>query len=354
MKKGYARKRWRWLPLLLLMLVGIGLLDRLDPLPLQEVQPARVVVAEDGTPLWRFADKQGIWRYPVTLEEVSPEYIQALLTYEDRWFWHHPGINPIAIVRAIGQNLLHHGIVSGGSTLTMQVARLIDPQPRTLRGKVVQAWRALQLEWHLSKRDILTLYLNRAPFGGTVEGIGAASWMWLGKPPSQLTKGEAALLAVLPQAPSRLRPDRWPQRAEAARNKVLDRLAEYQVWSAQDVAEIKQEAVWLPPRQVPQMAPLLARRLLSLSPDNKIRSTIDVSLQRELESLASSLKNQLPPRTSLALLVVDHRSMKVRGYVGSVSFNDDSRFGHVDMISSVRSPGSVLKPLFTAWRWMRG
>lgn len=345
MKKGNALKRWRWLPLfLLLLLAGVWLLDRLDPLPLREVQPARVVVAEDGTPLWRFADKQGVWRYPVTLEEVSPDYIQALLTYEDRWFWHHPGINPMAIVRAIGQNLLHHGIVSGGSTLTMQVARLIDPQPRTLSGKMIQAWRALQLEWHLSKRDILTLYLNRAPYGGTVEGIGAASWMWLGKPPSQLTKGEAALLAVLPQAPSRLRPDRWPQRAEAARNKVLDRLAEYQVWSAQDVADIKQEAVWLPPRQTPQMAPLLARRLLALSPDNKITSTIDVSLQRELESLASSLKNQLPPRTSLALLVVDHSNMKVRGYVGSVSFNDDSRFGHVDMISSVRSPGSVLKP----------
>lgn len=345
MKKGHVLKRWRWLPLFLLLLSGsVWLLDRLDPLPLREVQPARVVVAEDGTPLWRFADKQGVWRYPVTLEEVSPDYIQALLTYEDRWFWHHPGINPMAIVRAIGQNLLHHGIVSGGSTLTMQVARLIDPQPRTLSGKMIQAWRGLQLEWHLSKRDILTLYLNRAPFGGTVEGIGAASWMWLGKPPSQLTKGEAALLAVLPQAPSRLRPDRWPQRAEAARNKVLDRLAEYQVWSAQDVADIKQEAVWLPPRQTPQIAPLLAHRLLSLSPDNKITSTLDVSLQRELESLASSLKNQLPPRTSLALLVVDHSNMKVRGYVGSVSFNDDSRFGHVDMISSVRSPGSVLKP----------
>ncbi|ORM62955.1 penicillin-binding protein 1C [Pantoea rodasii] len=345
MKIRNALKRWRWLPLFLLLLfTGLWSLDRLDPLPLREVQPARVVVAEDGTPLWRFADKQGIWRYPVTLEDVSPDYIQALLTYEDRWFWHHPGINPMAMVRASGQNLLHHGIVSGGSTLTMQVARLIDPQPRTLLGKVVQVWRALQLEWHLSKREILTLYLNRAPFGGTVEGVGAASWMWLGKPPSQLTKGEAALLAVLPQAPSRLRPDRWPQRAEAARNKVLDRLAEYQVWSAQDVADIKQEAVWLPPRQVPQMAPLLARRLLSLSPDNKIISTIDVSLQRELENLASTLKTQLPPRTSLALLVVDHSNMKVRGYVGSVSFNDDSRFGHVDMIASVRSPGSVLKP----------
>ncbi|WP_058968028.1 peptidoglycan glycosyltransferase PbpC [Type-D symbiont of Plautia stali] len=345
MNKVKRLKRWRWLPLfLLLLLAGLWLLDQLDPLPLREVQPARVVVAEDGTPLWRFADQHGVWRYPVTLEEVSPDYIQALLTYEDRWFWHHPGINPMAVVRAIGQNVLHHSIVSGGSTLTMQVARLIDPQPRTLRGKVVQAWRALQLEWHLSKRDILTLYLNRAPFGGTVEGVGAASWMWLGKPPSQLTKGEAALLAVLPQAPSRLRPDRWPQRAEAARNKVLDRLAEYRVWSAQDVADIKQESVWLPPRQTPQMAPLLARRLLSLSPDNKITSTIDVSLQRELESLATSLKTQLPPRTSLALLVVDHSNMKVRGYVGSVSFNDDSRFGHVDMIASVRSPGSVLKP----------
>jgi len=338
-------KRWRWLPLFLLLpLAGVWLLDRLDPLPLREQQPARVVVAEDGTPLWRFADKQGVWRYPVTPDEVSPAYIQALLTYEDRWFWHHPGINPMAIVRAFGQNLLHHGIVSGGSTLTMQVARLIDPQPRTLRGKIVQAWRALQLEWHLSKQQILTLYLNRAPFGGTVEGIGAASWMWLGKPPSQLTKGEAALLAVLPQAPSRLRPDRWPQRAEAARNKVLERLAHYQVWSAQDVADIKQEPVWLPPRQMPQLAPLLARRLLSLSPDNKITSTLDVSLQRELENLATSLKIQLPPRTSLALLVVDHHTMKVRGYVGSVSFTDDSRFGHVDMIASVRSPGSLLKP----------
>ncbi|MBD9657931.1 peptidoglycan glycosyltransferase PbpC [Pantoea sp. PNT03] len=338
-------KRWRWLPLfLLLLLAALWLLDRLTPLPLHELQPARVVVAEDGTPLWRFADPQGIWRYPVTLEDVSPAYIEALLTYEDRWFWHHPGINPMAIVRAVGQNVLHHGVVSGGSTLTMQVARLIDPQPRTLRGKVVQAWRALQLEYHLSKRDILTLYLNRAPFGGTVEGVGAASWMWLGKPPSQLTQGEAALLAVLPQAPSRLRPDRWPQRAEAARNKVLDRLAQYHVWSAQVVADIKQEAVWLPPRQMPQRAPLLARRLLSLSPDTKITSTIDVSLQRELENLATSLKNNLPPRTSLALLVVDHQNMKVRGYVGSVDFNDDSRFGHVDMISSVRSPGSVLKP----------
>ncbi len=342
----HIRKRWLLaLPLCVLgLLLALLILDRLSPLPLKAVQPARVVVAEDGTPLWRFADSQGIWRYPVTPEEVSPAYIQALLTYEDRWFWYHPGINPLSVLRAAWQNLRYRSVISGGSTLTMQVARLIDPQPRTLRGKLIQTWRALQLEWHLSKRDILTLYLNRAPFGGTLEGIGAASWSWLGKAPSQLTRGEAALLAVLPQSPSRLRPDRWPERAEAARNKVLDRLAQYHVWSARQVAEIRQEPVWLPPRQMPQMAPLLARRLLSISTHEKIVSTLDPSLQRELESMTLNIKNQLPPRTSLAILVVDHTTMAVRGYVGSVDFADDNRFGHVDMIASVRSPGSILKP----------
>ncbi|MDU7838277.1 MAG: peptidoglycan glycosyltransferase PbpC [Pantoea sp.] len=345
MKLKGGQKRWLWPPLVFLALaLALFGLDRLFPLPLREVQPARVVVAEDGTPLWRFADKQGVWRYPVTTEEVAPAYLEALLNYEDRWFWRHPGINPIAVLRAAGQNLRAGAIVSGGSTLTMQVARLIDPQPRSFSGKAVQAWRALQLEWHLSKREILTLYLNRAPFGGTVEGVGAASWIWLGKPPSQLTKGEAALLAVLPQAPGRLRPDRWPQRAEAARNKVLQRLAEHRVWPQQEVDEILQEPVWLPPRQMPQTAPLLARRLLSLSADAKIVSTLDLSLQRELENLAAALKPQLPPRTSLAILVADHTDMKVRGYVGSVDFRDDRRFGHVDMVASVRSPGSVLKP----------
>ncbi|WP_352412254.1 peptidoglycan glycosyltransferase PbpC [Mixta sp. BE291] len=329
---------------LLILLALLWLADRLFPLPLRQVTPARVVVAEDGTPLWRFADKNGIWRYPVTPEEVSPWYLQALLTYEDRWFWHHPGINTLALLRAAWQDLRGGEIISGGSTLTMQVARLIDPQPRTFIGKLHQAWRALQLEWHLSKREILTLYLNRAPFGGTLEGVGAASWSWLGKPPAQLTRGEAALLAVLPQAPSRLRPDRWPERAQAARDKVLLRLADYGVWPRAAVNEILQEPVWLAPRQMPQLAPLLARRVLSLSKQSKITTTINASLQRQIEALAQGWKGSLPPRTSMAVLVVDHTTMQVRAWMGSVDLDDDSRFGHVDMIGSVRSPGSVLKP----------
>jgi len=337
--------RWRWLAgaLVLLWLMVLAA-DRLWPLPLKEVAPARVVVAQDGTPLWRFADAEGIWRYPVAIDDVSPRYLQALIQYEDRWFWDHPGVNPLSVMRAAWQDLRAGRVISGGSTLTMQVARLLDPHPRTFGGKFRQLWRALQLEWHLDKRQILTLYLNRAPFGGTLQGIGAASWAYLGKPPAQLSYSEAALLAVLPQAPSRLRPDRWPQRAQAARDKVLRRMQTQGIWSTQQVNEARQEPVWLFPRQMPQLAPLFSRRMLASSRNEKVVTTLDAALQRQLEELALNWKTRLPPRSSLAMIVVDHTSMKVRGWVGSVDIADDSRFGHVDMVTAVRSPGSVLKP----------
>lgn len=333
-----------WLLVILLPPVLLWLADRLWPLPLKDAEMTRVVVAEDGTPLWRYADGDGVWRYPVTLQQVSPYYLQALLTYEDRWFYRHPGINPLSLARAAWQDLRNGQIVSGGSTLSMQVARLIDPHPRTLAGKLRQVWRTAQLEWHLSKDQILEIYLNRAPYGGTLQGIGAASWTYLGKPPSALTRGEAALLAVLPQAPSRLRPDRYPERAQAARDKVLERLAHYRVWPARQVNEIRQEALWLAPRQVPQLAPLLARRMTQGNRSQVVTTTLDATLQRRLEELARGWKSQLPEKTSVGVLVVDHTNMKVRAYLGSLDFNDNGRFGHVDMVAAWRSPGSTLKP----------
>ena len=339
------RGGWLWLVAASVLLVCVvWAADKIWPLPLREVNPARVVVAHDGTPLWRFADADGIWRYPVTPEEVSPRYLEALINYEDRWFWQHPGVNPLSILRAAWQDLSSGRVISGGSTLTMQVARLLDPHPRTFGGKFRQLWRALQLEWHLSKRDILTLYLNRAPFGGTLQGIGAASWAYLGKPPAQLSYSEAALLAVLPQAPSRLRPDRWPDRAEAARNKVLERMATQGIWSRHQVEESREEPVWLTPRQMPQLAPLFSRMMLGKNQGDKIVTTLDAGLQRQLEELAQNWKGRLPARSSLAMIVVDHTDMSVRGWVGSVDLNDDTRFGHVDMVKAIRSPGSVLKP----------
>ncbi|KMN19241.1 penicillin-binding protein 1C [Pseudomonas weihenstephanensis] len=329
---------------MLLACALLWLADRLWPLPLPKDDLARVVLAEDGTPLWRFADANGVWRYPVSTDEVSAYYLDALLTYEDRWFFRHPGVNPLALGRAAWQNLTGGRVLSGGSTLSMQVARLLDPHERTLTGKVRQLWRTAQLEWHLSKDQILNLYLNRAPFGGTLQGVAAASWAYLGKSPQHLTHSEAALLAVLPQAPSRLRPDRHPARAQVARDKVLRRVAEYRVWPQTAVDEALQEPLLLAPRLEPSLAPLLARRLNRPHSPPLIRTTLDANLQRRLEDLLLGWRARLPDHTSAAIVVVETENMAVRAYLGSVDINDTRRFGHVDMISALRSPGSTLKP----------
>ena len=295
------------------------LLDRLFPLPLPDpTGGSTVVLARDGTPLRAFPDTDGVWRYPVQPENVSPLYIEALLTYEDRWFYKHPGVNPFALARAFGQWIVHRRLVSGGSTLTMQVARILDGTPHDAAGKIKQILRALQLEANLSKREILTLYLDRAPFGGTIEGVEAASWAYLGKPAARLSRAEAALLAVLPQSPSRLRPDRNADAARAARDKVLDRMAELGVWSRADVHDARIESVAARALQPPLSAALLAERLHEEHPDaRRIATTIDAELQRALEA---------------------------RAYVGSAVFGDQARLGHVDMVRAWRSPGSTLKP----------
>lgn len=314
------------------------------PLPRQR-DTSTLVVARDGTPLRAFADAEGVWRYPASADSVSPLYLQALLGYEDRWFWRHPGVNPWAMLRAGRQWVVERRIVSGGSTLTMQVARILDPHTRTPWGKAKQLLRAVQLEVHLSKAQILALYLERAPYGGTIEGVEAASWAYLGKPASALSHAEAALLAVLPQSPSRLRPDRHPEAAQAARDKVLTRMADLGVWSREEVDDARIEPVVTRALQPPLHAALLAQRLRSAQPRAaRIQSTLDIGLQRTLEERVSSYFSQLPERTSAALLVVDNRTLEARAYVGSVAFGDKQRLGHVDMVAAWRSPGSTLKP----------
>ena len=351
-----SRPRWRrLLPWLrwgaVALLASLLLLDLLFPLPLPTRRDASVlVVARDGSPLRAFADADGVWRYPTTPEQVSPLYLQALLGYEDRWFWRHPGINPLALLRAGGQLLGSRRIVSGGSTLTMQVARIIDPglrgaRTRTPSGKLRQLLRALQLEAHLSKREILTLYLDRAPFGGTIEGVQAASWAYLGKPAARLSHAEAALLAVLPQAPSRLRPDRAPQAAQAARDKLLARMAGSSAWTRAQVDDARIEPVVSRSLRPPMDAALLAQRLRVAHPAAaRIASTLDPALQRTLEERVAAYFSDLPPRTSAALLVVDNASLEARAYIGSVAFGDKRRLGDVDMVQAWRSPGSTLKP----------
>ena len=215
--------RLLWASLLLLVLAFT--LDTLFPLPLPTLTNdlSTVVVDRDDRPLRAFPAPSGAWRFAVTKDQVAPDYFTALFTFEDRWFYRHPGVNPVALLRASGQALRSGRVISGGSTLTMQVARIIEPQPRNLAGKFRQMFRALQLESRLSKREILELYLNYAPFGGTVQGVEAASFAYLGKPARSLSLAESALLVALPQAPSRLRPDRHPEAAQKARDKEIGR-----------------------------------------------------------------------------------------------------------------------------------
>ncbi|GAB2900971.1 penicillin-binding protein 1C [Microbulbifer echini] len=342
-----SSRKFRVLLLTPFALLGtLLILDVMFPPPLPKEQGfARVVVDRHGKPLRFFADNRGIWRYPISQDKVSPRFIEALLTYEDRHFYQHPGINPFALVRATGQYLRNGHVVSGGSTLTMQVARLLDPHRKTLPGKAKQILRALQLEWHFSKREILELYLNLAPYGGNIEGVEAASRLYLRKSAADLTHAEAALLAVLPQAPSRLRPDRHPHRAQEARDKVLTRLQAYDVWSTDEVERAQLENVYAERLAFPQNTPHLARRLVEKNGDREvIHTTIDGNIQRGLEDFLRDHMGSYPQKTSAAVVVMENSDLAVRAYVGASHFGDRLRYGYVDMARAVRSPGSTLKP----------
>lgn len=328
------------------LLITLAILDRLLPPPINAAATglSQIVLAADGQPLRAFADENGVWRYPVHLDQIAPNYLKTVISYEDRWFYRHPGVNPLALLRASGQMLRSGRVVSGGSTLSMQVARMIEPIGRGVPGKLKQILRALQLELRLSKAEILTIYLNRAPFGGTIEGVQTASYAYLGRSAAQLTDAEAALLAVIPQSPSRLRPDRWPKRAELARNKVLKRVARAERWTAQRLTDAFAEPVVAMRLRDPLHAALLAERLQRTDDRPVIHTLIDAHLQRALEERVANYVKRYPAGTSAAVAVVDNRSMATLAYVGSAQFGDVARFGHIDMLRAWRSPGSTLKP----------
>ena len=339
--------------LLALVAVGWGL-DRLSPLPAITPNGAQVVVDRNGVALRAYPSRDGIWRYPVTVEAVSPNYVQALLGYEDRWFYWHPGVNPFALGRAAWQWITAGRIVSGGSTLTMQVARLVDPSlgvdgSRSIRVKIKQIWRAMQLEARYSKDEILALYMTYAPMGGIVEGVEMGAQQWLGKSARSLSDAEAAMLAALPQQPSRLRPDRHPALAQVARDKVIRRLRDQGDWSHARWADAVSETISALPLRSRWLAPLAAQRVFNASSGEPIVETLlDVELQSTIESMVLDRAALLPPRVSMAVLVMENDTLAVRAYVGSADFTDTQRGAHVDMIRAQRSPGSTLKPFLYA------
>jgi penicillin-binding protein 1C len=308
---------------------------------------SRSVLDRDDRLLRAFTTADGRWRLPVEVKDVEPRYVAMLLAYEDKRFRSHGGVDPVAIVRAVGLLARHGRIMSGASTLTMQVARLVKGHhARTGFGKLAQMVHALQLERHLSKNDILTLYLRLAPFGGNVEGVRAASLAYFGKEPRRLSIGEAALLVALPQSPELRRPDRNPAAARRARNRVLDRVARTHVISKAEAERAKQEPVPQVRREFPKLAPHLAEAEVKRDEGVQVhRTTLDRDLQASLEELAREHAHAAGAKLSAGVMVVDHTTGEVLSYVGSAGYLDDSRFGSIDMVKAVRSPGSTLKPI---------
>ncbi|MBV8778561.1 MAG: penicillin-binding protein 1C, partial [Alphaproteobacteria bacterium] len=313
-----------------------------------------LVLAADGTILRGFLSGDGKWRLPIDPGEVDPLYRRMLVAAEDARFAWHLGVDPLAALRAAAQLAASRRVVSGASTLTMQVARLLEPHPRSLSAKLGEAAKALALERRLSKDEVLRLYLTLAPFGGNLEGVRAASLAYFGKEPAHLSPAECALLVAIPRSPERLRPDRHPEAARAGRDRVLLRMAEAGVISRAALAEARAAEVPRIRFTMPFRAPHLARALRNEDPAAPSHwTTIDPLLQRRVEGLLKREVLALDPEASIAAVIVDNRDWRVLAYAGSADFTAVARRGTIDMARAVRSPGSALKPFIYAMAFDR-
>ena len=343
------RRLWRaGAALLLVALLALGWL-RFAPLPasLYQTDYATLMLDRQGRPLAAriAADQQ--WRF-APVDALPDKYRRALITFEDRRFLSHPGVDPLAIARAAVANFRAGHVVSGGSTLTMQLARLLrDDPPRTLGEKAREALLALRLEGHLSKDRILTEYASRAPFGGNTVGLRAAAWRYFQRPPESLSWAEAALLAVLPNSPALIHPGRDRARLRAKRDRLLEVLHQRGDLDAADLALAKLEPL---PRvhALPSLAPRLLDTLSANGGGPLLRTTLDANLQRRVRELAQRHGRRLGRQGvhNLAVVVIDHRDLETRAYLGNVQHGDTDTYGAaVDIANRPRSTGSVLKPL---------
>ncbi len=321
---------------------------RMGPPPIAAADAlSTIAVDRHGRLLRAFTTPDGRWRLPVEPEAVDPRYLKILMAFEDRRFYEHPGVDLQAFARS-GLQLVRKGrIISGGSTLTMQAARLLEGRhERTAAGKFRQIVRALQLEDQLSKTDILRIYLRLAPMGGNIEGARAASLAYFGKEPDRLSIGEAALLVAIPQSPEARRPDRNSPRTKIARDRVLDTAVEAGVISKAEAARAKDERVPAVRLQFPKFAPHLSESEVAAKPLVPVhRLTLDRDIQSQLEALAAEQTKLIGDKLSSAILAVDNATGEIIAYVGSAGYLDNERFGAIDMVQAVRSPGSTLKPL---------
>jgi penicillin-binding protein 1C len=360
--KAISFDRWLLALALGLLLVGISR-DQFDlwvaktDLPALLSETSVEVRDRNGQLLRVYTVADGRWRLGVIPDQVDPRLIEMLISYEDRRFHDHAGVDLRAMVRASAQAIWHGEVVSGGSTLTMQVARLLEETGTgRLKGKLRQMRVAWALERKLSKDQILRLYLIHAPYGGNLEGVRAATLAWFGKEPTRLTPAEAALLVALPQAPEHRRPDRNRAAAEVARDRVLTRMVRNRVLDEETKRAALSEPVPARRQNFPALAAHLADQSVAEAPEALRHDlTVDSELQRKLEALAKGAMRGMGDDLSVAIVVADHQTGEVLASVGSAGYGTETaRQGFVDMTRAKRSPGSTLKPLVYAMAFDRG
>jgi penicillin-binding protein 1C len=341
-----------------LLLVGLLALvfDRLFPLPLAP-QYSPLVLAADGSVLHAYLNPTQKWRMKTELSEITPALQTAIIEKEDRYFRYHFGVNPVAIAQAAGRNIFGRGRTTGASTITMQVARLLAPKERTFGNKLLEMLRATQLEAHLSKAEILQLYLNLVPYGSNIEGVKSAALLYFQQPPHYLSLAQTVTLAIIPNRPGGLLLGKNNDRILAERNRWLRYFGQEKLFPAQDIADALLEPLTAQRHAAPTLAPHLARRLVRAQPDKPlIYSTLRPATQAKAEDLARNYVRRLGTLgiSQAAVLVVNNRTHAVEAYVGSADFHDAAALGQVDGVRAIRSPGSTLKPLLYGLALDRG
>ena len=341
--------------LLLVPVLAIAL-DRLFPLP-PAPRYSPIVLAADGSVLHAYLNPTQKWRIKTELAEITPALQQAIIQKEDRYFRYHFGVNPVAILQAAGRNLFRKGRTTGASTITMQVARLLEPKERTIGNKLLEMLRATQLEAHYSKAEILQLYLNLVPYGGNIEGVKSAALLYFQQPPDYLSLAQTVTLAIIPNQPRLLVLGKNNALILAERNRWLRQFQGQRLFPNQDIEDALNEPLEVQRHAAPTLAPHLARRLVSQFPGRPIiQSTLRRNPQAKAEDLTKNYVRRLRELgiTQAAVLVVNNRTRAVEAYVGSADFADAASSGQVDGVRAIRSPGSTLKPFLYALAVDRG
>lgn len=328
-----------------LFILLLGLLHLLFPLP-SKPGWSTIITDNKGSVVHAYLTQDQKWRMKTELSEISPLLQKAIIEKEDRYFYYHPGINPLAITRAAWNNILKGRRTSGASTITMQVARALEPGSRTWLNKISEAFRALQLEWTYSKAEILQLYLNLLPYGGNIEGVKSASVLYFQKNPDHLSLAEIMALSVIPNRPNSLVMGRHNAQIILERNKWLERFKADGVFSTTDIQDALDEPLTAFRHAAPQLIPHLSQRLKKTG-QAAIQTHIDINTQLKVEKLVEDYIRPLRYQNiqNAAIIVVDNRTGRVISYLGSASFTNTTDGGQVNGASAIRQPGSTLKPL---------